>query len=65
MLMLRTVHVLYYQLHLKITTGDSHQEAVKHLFREPRSHLTSNNSVKNTIIFAVSCLVESKSNMVE
>ena len=27
-------------------TGDSHEEAEKNLFREPRFHLTSNNSVK-------------------
>ena len=40
-------------------TGVFHQEAEKNLFREPRFHLTSNNSVKNTIITAVSCLVES------
>ena len=37
----------------------SHEDKSKNLFREPRLHLTSNNSVKNTIITAVSCLVES------
>ena len=41
------------------STGDSHEEPVKSLFRERRLRLTSNNSVKNTIITAVSCLVES------
>ena len=45
-------------------TGDPHEDTAKNLFREPRLHLTLNNSVKNTIITAVSCLVESKSNMV-
>ena len=40
-------------------TGDSHEEGEKKLFREPRFHLTLNNSVKNTILTAVSCLVES------
>ena len=34
------------------TTGDSHEDAEKNLFRELRLHLTSNNSVKNTIITA-------------
>ena len=38
---------------------DSHQEPAKSLFREPRPRLTSNNSVKNTIITAMSCLVKS------
>ena len=40
-------------------TGDSHEDAEKNLFRELRLHLTSNNSVKNMILIAVSCLVES------
>ena len=42
-------------------TGGYHEETEKTLYREPRLHLTSNNSVKNTIITAASCLVELKS----
>ena len=45
------------------TTGDSHEDTVKTLFREPRSRLTLNNSEKNTIITTVSCLVESLINI--
>ena len=48
-----------YEFTLHRTTSGFHEETEKHLFREPRLHLTSNNSVKNTIITAVSCLVES------
>ena len=43
----------------KSCTSGFHEDTEKNLFREPRLHLTSNNSVKNTIITAVSCLVES------
>ena len=42
-------------------TGDSCEDTAKNLFREPRLRFTSNNSVKNTIITAASCLVELKS----
>ena len=41
------------------STGDSHEDTENYSFRESRLRLTSNNSVKNTIITAVSCLVES------
>ena len=45
-------------------TGDSHEDFAKNLFRESRLRLTSNNSVRKKIITAVSCLVESKSDIV-
>ena len=44
---------------LQCSTGVFYKETEKNLFRKPWLHLTSNNSVKNTMITAVSCLIES------
>ena len=37
-------------------TGGSHEDTAKKLFCEPRFHLTSNNSVKNTVQSLSSCV---------
>ena len=42
-----------------LRTGDSLEETVKSVRSEPRMESASNNSDKNTINSAVSCLVES------
>ena len=44
-------------------TGDSHEEIPKSLFLEPQLLLTTDNSVKITMITAVAFLVESMSNI--
>ena len=43
---------------LHLITCDLHLEPAKKIFSEPRLRLTPDNSAKNTIITAVSCLDE-------